>query len=201
MSETKQTATLSELAAIAVSDHDCPEIHKSQAAEVGILPRAAADALMAAEAMIHSLCIPPGSPGHRDWVMSIPARPNYDPDLVIANALNLLAGELRAVIYERDALNRLIDMPSTADFLESVKLEAAHQRQHIVADHDAGKADSEWFWLIGYLAGKALSAPTMEKRLHHVITTAAACFNWHRHVTGEATGMRPGISRPEGDAA
>jgi hypothetical protein len=98
---------------------------------------------------------------------------------------------------ERDRLRALINTPSTADFIEAVKIEAAHQRERWPSDQDAGKADSDWFWLIGYLAGKALRpGNTQEKRLHHIITTAAVCLNWHRHATGEATEMRPGIAEP-----
>jgi hypothetical protein len=33
-----------------------------------------------------------------------------------------------------------------------------------------------------------------EKGLHHLITTAAACANWHLHATGVDTRMRPGKS-------
>jgi hypothetical protein len=100
---------------------------------------------------------------------------------------------------ERDAarlrvaeLEALINNPHTADFLEAVRLEAAHQRERWAAGHDAGKTDSDWFWLIGYLAGKALHKP--EKQLHHIITTAAACLNWHMART-VGNDMRPGISQ------
>jgi len=41
----------------------------------------------AAHDMICALCRPRGSQGHRDWIMSIPAQPDYDPDLVIGQAL------------------------------------------------------------------------------------------------------------------
>lgn len=59
---------------------------------------------------------------------------------------------------------------------------------------------ADWFWLLGYLGGKALhahGAGNAEKAEHHIITTAAACANWHRAVFGK-TDMRPGI---DGDAA
>lgn len=92
-------------------------------------------------------------------------------------------------------LSALINNPHTTDFLEAVKLEAAHQRERWGVDHDAGKDDCDWFWLIGFLAGKAMSKP--ERQLHHIITTAAACLNWHANKTGYSTSMRPGISSPE----
>lgn len=98
-------------------------------------------------------------------------------------------------------LDKLINTPSIHEFMEAVRLEAGHQRQRWAADHDSGKTDADWFWLIGYLAGKALRPQQpQEKRLHHIITTAAVCLNWHRHATGEATEMRPGIQEPTSEA-
>lgn len=101
---------------------------------------------------------------------------------------------------ERDAarlrvaeLEALINTPHTLDFLEAVRLEAAHQRERWGAAHDAGKADTDWFWLVGYVAGKAVSKP--EKQLHHIITTAAVCLNWHMART-VGNDMRPGILEP-----
>lgn len=41
----------------------------------------------AAERMVTDLCKYEGEAGNRRWIMSIPARPDYDPDLVIAAAL------------------------------------------------------------------------------------------------------------------
>lgn len=105
--------------------------------------------------------------------------------------------ELTEVTAERDRMDRLINTPSTGNFLASVELEAAHQVLRWASEHDAGKTDADWFWLIGYLAGKVLRpGQATEKRLHHIITTAAVCLNWHRHVTGEITEMRPGIEPP-----
>jgi hypothetical protein len=120
-------------------------------------------------------------------------------------------------IAEREIIRQdeLINNPHTDDFLEAVRLEAAHQRERWRSDHDAGKTDADWFWLIGYLAGKALHAgaqqpdavnasttpftPIVTKQLHHIITTAAACLNWHAHRIGASTAMRPGIEPPKGE--
>lgn len=41
----------------------------------------------AATDMVNALCQPRGTAGSRDWVISIPARPDVDPDLVIGAAL------------------------------------------------------------------------------------------------------------------
>lgn len=96
-------------------------------------------------------------------------------------------------IAEREIvrLDELINTPHTAEFLEAVRLEAAHQRERWAADHDAGKTDADWFWLVGYLAGKALHK--QDRQVHHIITTAAALLNWHAAKTGADTRMRPGI--------
>lgn len=99
--------------------------------------------------------------------------------------------ELAAKAAKYDALNT----PEIADFLVAVEREALHQRDRWGSEHDAGKTDADWFWLIGYLAGKAINKP--EKLLHHVITTAAACLNWHAARLGTHTAMRPGIADPE----
>jgi len=61
--------------------------------------------LDAAQDMVTALCKPPGSKGAREWVMSIPARPDYDPDLVISDALYSASRricELEEVEAERD---------------------------------------------------------------------------------------------------
>lgn len=101
---------------------------------------------------------------------------------------------LEAQTREVERLQALINTPHTADFLEAVKLEAIHQRERWGSEHDSGKTDADWFWLVGYLAGKALHKP--EKQVHHIITTAAALLNWHAAATGADTRMRPGIEPP-----
>lgn len=97
------------------------------------------------------------------------------------------------------ALEQAINSPSTEDFDKSVPLEAAHQQERWGSSHDAGKNPSDWFWLIGYLGGKALHAAeqgNLQKALHHCISTAAALRNWHRHLQGSGS-MRPGAIIPE----
>jgi len=103
----------------------------------------------------------------------------------------------RVIELEREVerLNGIINTPQADDFLRAVSTEAEHQRQRWGSEHDAGKAPADWFWLIGYLAGKALhshAGGNVEKAEHHIITTAAACANWHRAMFGK-TDMRPGI--------
>jgi hypothetical protein len=111
-----------------------------------------------------------------------------------------LFDELARVTAERDRLKALINTPEVLDFVTAVTIEAAHQRERWGSDHDAGKTDADWFWLIGYLAGKALHNPDgdEEKKLHRIITVAAAACNWHAAVLGK-TNMRPGIDTPAGE--
>lgn len=83
-------------------------------------------------------------------------------------------------------LNALINNPEIDDFLEGVRLEAAHQRDRYPKDHDGSKTAWDWFWLIGYLAQKAAVAAIAgdtHKAKHHTISTSAAMFNWHRHLS------------------
>lgn len=88
-----------------------------------------------------------------------------------------------------------IDTPEIKDFIKAIELEALHQRKRWGRDSDVGKADSDWFWLIGYLAGKALHNQEEDKKLHHIISTAAACLNWHSAKIGAHTEMRAGIEQ------
>lgn len=78
--------------------------------------------------------------------------------------------------HDEQALAKL-NTPEILDFAKAVNLEAAHQRERWGIEHDTEKTDADWFWLVGYLCGKALHLP--EKRLHHLITAAAALANWH----------------------
>ena len=107
---------------------------------------------------------------------------------------------LAALASDRGEIERLraeiINSPETADFMAGVPIEAAHQRERWGADHDAGKSPFDWFWLIGYLSQKAADAAVRgdtEKARHHTISTGAALANWHAHLAGTDTRMRPGI--------
>jgi hypothetical protein len=94
-------------------------------------------------------------------------------------------------------LEALLNTPETEDFDKGVPLEASHQIQRWGSAHDAGKQPEDWFWLCGYLAGKALSAyksGDCEKAKHHCVSTAAAMRNWHKAIAIGESAMRPGIS-------
>ena len=103
--------------------------------------------------------------------------------------LGLDRDQLRDIIVDRDEeldrLNKLINSPETEDFFRGIELEAAHQRSRWPSEQDAGKTHADWFWLVGYLAGKCLHAAIagdQHKALHHTISTAAALANWHRAI-------------------
>ena len=53
-------------------------------------------------------------------------------------------------------------------------------RSHLTcrgASHDAGNLPGNWFWVLSYLAGKAL---------HHTISSAAVLLLWHRRILEDA---------------
>jgi len=91
----------------------------------------------------------------------------------------------------------ILETPDPHDFWEASKIEAQYQEAYWGKKGDEGKTDADWFWLIGYLAGKALHNPGGEhqKKLHRITTIAAAAKNWHAAVLGN-TSMRPGIVPP-----
>lgn len=67
-------------------------LDKSQSPSVGSTQLLCAEevlqAIEKAHDMVTALCKPKGSEGSREWIMSIPAQPDYDPDLIISNALS-----------------------------------------------------------------------------------------------------------------
>lgn len=114
-----------------------------------------------------------------------------EPGASVQPVLASLSDDERAELVR---LRAIINTPQAGDFLRAVSTEAEHQRQRWGSDHDAGKTPADWFWLVGYLAGKALhahAAGNTEKAEHHIITTGAACANWHLALFGK-TDMRPG---------
>lgn len=92
---------------------------------------------------------------------------------------------------------KLLNTPLFDDFIAAIKVEAAHQVERWGSNHDAGKRPEDWITLLTYVIGKATMAHFSAKPLklkHHIITTAAVCFNWFRAVAGEDTRMRPGVA-------
>lgn len=109
---------------------------------------------------------------------------------------------LGSATAERDRLTRLINTPQTDDFFESVRVESAHQIERWGSEHDAGKRPEDWVTLVAYLLGKVSQAHfdgDRDKLLHRVVALAAVTLNWHHHLTGASTAMRPGVRPPDGE--
>lgn len=112
-----------------------------------------------------------------------------------------IAQELQSLKIGYKQLYDRVHMPRTDEFFSAVQLEAAHQVDRW-SRAGGGKLDSDWFWLVGYLAGKVLrysgakDRDSQEKRMHHIVSTAAVLLNWWRSVTGVSREMRPGIADP-----
>jgi hypothetical protein len=115
--------------------------------------------------------------------------------------------DLLAKAREGERLSALINTPELVDFPVAVHLEAIHQEERWGRKDRESKAPIDWFWLVGYLAGRALEhdkeadrldaeaaaesseagrafcarhiALHREKAVHHTITTAAALNHWH----------------------
>lgn len=101
----------------------------------------------------------------------------------------------RALERRLRELERERDSPEIRDFICAIQREAEHQRARWGSEHDAGKAPEDWLWLVAYLATKATQAHRYndhDKYLHHIITCAAVCLNWHANASGADTRMRPG---------
>ena len=88
---------------------------------------------------------------------------------------------------EIERMGKLLGTPEMEDFLKAVEREAAYQREHWGKEHDRVKSHADWYWLVGWLGGKAVTDPheeddrrtPRERRLHRIITVAAAAFHWH----------------------
>lgn len=99
--------------------------------------------------------------------------------------------KIRLALEEGARLSELVNSPEIEDFLRGTKLEAAHQVEKWGDAHDRGKSAENWFWLVGYLAGKCLRAcitGDCTKALHHTISTSAALLNWHSAIKRDTTG-------------
>lgn len=115
-----------------------------------------------------------------------------------ADEIERLEEALHAEKMEHGLLQELLSRPEIDDFWEGIVTEAAHQRQRWGDAHDRDKSAENWFWLIGYLSGKALRAAIegdKAKAKHHTISTAAALFQWHKAISADKTGR--GIGRDE----
>jgi len=96
-----------------------------------------------------------------------------------------LMSQLTILQDENKRLDDLINKPELRNFSIAIILEAAHQREQWILQ-DERKTPEDWFWLLGYLSGKALSSckdGNKEKALHHTISSAAVLAHWHESIT------------------
>jgi len=100
----------------------------------------------------------------------------HDPELAGAWVRGILADGLD-LITEVETLRAALDPTDDLPFIEQVQAEIAYQQTRWSAADDA-KTDSDWFWLVGYLVGKAFH-DVRRKRVHHLVAAAAALGNWH----------------------
>jgi hypothetical protein len=110
-----------------------------------------------------------------------------------------LAVELDSWRERAGRAEKLLNTPELHDFARGVVLEAAHQIHRWGVEDRRDKTPTDYFWLVGYLAGKALRAAIAgdtDKALHHCISTAAALANWHASLKGAFT-VKAGIDAPE----
>lgn len=83
--------------------------------------------------------------------------------------------------------------PITEDFIAGVLDEADFQVKKWGTEDRESKSHIDYFWLVGYLAGKALAsaiAGDITKAKHHCISTAAVLFHWHGKLSGEPASVR-----------
>lgn len=102
------------------------------------------------------------------------------------------SAELADERMEHDLLKELLSRPEIDDFQDGLVLEAAHQRKRWGDAHDRDKSSENWFWLVGYLAGKALRAAiegNQNKARHHTISAAAALFQWWKVIPSAPNGI------------
>lgn len=120
-----------------------------------------------------------------------PVKDWYDGDGERTDVVAMLKDAIADLQEDRATslnLQKLINSPELQDFIKAVKLEAVHQKERWPAEHDANKNPEDWFWLLGYLAGKALGAQKagdIDKAKHHTISSAAALANWHFSISNQ----------------
>lgn len=68
----------------------------------------------------------------------------------------------RGAQEELEKLRGLVNTPEIDLFLRAVHLEAVHQVERWGTTDDRAKRPADWFWLVGYLSGKALHAANSE---------------------------------------
>lgn len=85
-------------------------------------------------------------------------------------------------------MSALDDVPITHDFLAGLHAEKDHQVRRWGRSHDSNKSPTDWFWVLGWIAGKAVAAHLAGDRVkaqHRVIAAAAILSHWHDALKGD----------------
>ncbi len=125
-----------------------------------------------------------------DRIWNIFGRPSYEA--LAGRSIYDLVQAAADAERERDELRELLSRPEIDDFHDGLLLEAAHQRQRWGDAHDRSKSAENWYWLVGYLAGKALRSAIegdQDKARHHTISSAAALFQWWKAIKEAVLGI------------
>lgn len=87
-------------------------------------------------------------------------------------------------------LEALINSPEIGDFIEGVKIEAAHQTEKWGREQEESHHPAHYILVANKLLGKlavAMWNGDKEKFSHHLITIAAAMHNCHRQISKNGT--------------
>lgn len=125
------------------------------------------------------------------WVLERIARDSKDPESRLLASAILNDQEDR--FKEQNEALAAADKPIVEDFFGGVKQEMHHQLERWGTTHDRNKAPPDWFWLLGYLSGKALAAAVLgdrEKALHHCISSAAVLGHWHAAIKNKLQSLK-----------
>lgn len=96
------------------------------------------------EDMVSALCQPRGTAGARDWTMSIPTRPDYDPDLVITGALHVAGNALNSQREEIAALRAKLAEAEKINLASREAVALAEANRHTIrAERDKALAELE----------------------------------------------------------
>lgn len=110
----------------------------------------------AARTMVSDLCKPLHTKGYRRWIMSIPARPDHDPDLVIAVSLGDIPALIARVRELEEALSAAASVQRAQAQANAMSIrEADELRAEIANERGEGDGPSEGWrydagtWLYG----------------------------------------------------
>lgn len=115
---------------------------------------------------------------------------------VLNNLKELAAKAIDAGAQEDFAA--MLQEPGGEQFVAAMRLEAAHQAMRWGLPEDREKSAENWFWLLGFIGGKALRAQLEGNRqdaMKHTIEAAACLMHWHRAIACDGSGIGWGFDQ------